>query len=182
MIKYILILVSMAAFSAPALAQEFGATLGFHQTTADTDATGTSIDGKLNFKAGMLIGMEMADKFKFRSGLIFSQRHIDATNSGFKTKVQLDYLDIPANVQYNFNEMFGLFGGMTFALNIADSYKPDPGVDQDVTKLIPLLDLGVNLTFSDMFGFDFYYQRGLGGFAKSLENHSTFGGNFILWF
>lgn len=180
--KFILVILSACAFSVPAFAQEFGAALGFHQTTADTDTTGASIDGVLGFKVGALVGMEMSEGLKFRSGLLYSQRHVESKFGTSKTKINFDYIDIPANVQYNVNEMFGLFGGLTFAINVADEVKPAPGTDIDAKKILPLLDLGVNLTFSDMFGFDFYYQRGMGGIANNLENYSTFGGNFLLWF
>lgn len=184
MLKHLCIFTLVFGLATPAFAQEFGGLLGVHQTTADTDATNTTVDGKLGFKAGVLIGFELVDQMKFRSGLLYNQRHIETKLGTTTTDVNFAYLDIPANVQFNFNEMFGIFGGLTFAINVNDDVKPSAGTanDPDADKMIPLLDLGVNLMFQDMIGFDFYYQRGLGGFARSLENHSTFGGNFIYWF
>ncbi len=185
MLKYLCILASVLTLATPAFAQEFGGLLGVHQTTADTDAANTTVDGKLGFKAGVLIGFELVEKLKFRSGLLYNQRHIETKTGGTTAEFNFAYLDIPANVQFNINEMFGLFGGLTFAVNVNDDVKLSTGGtagDPDADKMIPLLDLGVNLMFQDMIGFDFYYQRGLGGFADSLENHSTFGGNFIYWF
>lgn len=185
MLKHLCIVAVALLVGAPAGAQEFGGVLGVHQTTADTDTNGTSVDGKLGFKAGGLIAFELVERMKFRSGLLYSQRHIETKNALITNEVNFAYLDIPANVQFNFNEMFGVFGGLTFAINVNDDVKVSAGgtaTDPEADKMIPLLDLGVNMMFQDMIGFDFYYQRGLGGFAKSLENHSTFGGNFIYWF
>lgn len=184
MFKKILVLATTVFIAAPASAQEFGGLLGVHQTTADTDLTSASVDGKLNFKAGVLIAFELVDTLKFRSGLLYSQRHFELTQGANEYKYNFAYLDIPANVQFNFNEMVGVFGGLTFALNTSDDVKLAGGNagDPDADKMIPLLDVGVNLLFSDMIGFDFYYQRGLGGFANRLENFSTFGGNFIYYF
>lgn len=185
MTKSLCILILAFAFGGTANAQEYGAVIGVHQTSAETEANGVTVDGKLNFKAGLAVGFELVEKVKFRTGAIYNQRHFETKAGATEIKVNFDYLDIPANVQYGFNDMFSVFGGLTFAVNINDDVKsnvagalPDP----DTTKLVALLDVGVNMMFDDMIGFDFYYQRGLGGFADQLENYSTFGGNFLYWF
>lgn len=164
-----------------AQAQDFGVLLGVHQTTADSDTTGTSINGVFNFKAGLAVGLPLSDTAKFRTGLLYTQRHIETNTSGVKGKINFDYFDIPALVQFNVNEMFGLFGGLVVAVNVNDETKPKV-MDADVKSLIPLLNLGVNLMFQDLIGFDVYYERGLGEFANKLENYGTYGANFIYWF
>lgn len=185
MIKIISSLATVFFLSAPAFAQEFAATLGVQQTTADSNLSGVSVDGKLNFRAGALIGFELVDKVKFRSGLIYTQRHFDVKAGTATLEYKFDYFDVPALVQYNFSEMIGLFGGLNFGININDDVTYPAGTtatDPDAEKLIPLMTLGVNLMFNDMIGFDFYFERGMGKLAKNLENYSTFGGNFIYWF
>jgi hypothetical protein len=175
----------MSGFASNAEAQEFGATLGFHQTTADSNDAAVKVDGKLNFRAGLLVGFEMVEHLKFRSGLIYDQRHIDVTSGGLKFKYKFAYLDIPATVQYGFSEMFGVFGGMVFAVKATDSVEAPSGassVDPEAESIIPILTAGVNFLFSDLVGFDIYYERGMGRFAKGLENHSTVGANFNYWF
>ncbi len=165
-----------------AQAQEYGALLGVHQTSADSGTTGTSVDGVFNFKAGLAVGFGLSDTAKFRTGLLYNQRHVELDTAGIKTKVNLDYFDIPALVQFNVNPMFGFFGGLIVGVNINDEVKPKPATDPDVKTLIPLMSVGVNLLFEDMIGFDVYYERGLGEFANNLENYGTFGANFIYWF
>ncbi len=179
-----LLLVFTLLICSPALAQEFGGSIGFNQTTADSNIPGVSVDGKLNYKLGALVAFELADGFKFRSGLLYAPRNFDVKLLGRTIEVNLSYLDVPALVQFNVNEMVGLFGGMVFAFNTAEDVDVPAGItmETDVDKLIPLLHLGVNFLFQDMIGFDVYYERGLGEFAKHMENFSTFGANFIYWF
>jgi hypothetical protein len=172
-------------FSSLAWGQEWGATVGVHQTTADSNVTGASVDGKLNYRIGALLAFELGEGTKFRTGALYNTRHMDVTLPTGKYEYKFAYLDVPANIQYNFNEMVGVFGGMVIALNVGDDVDGPAGVtvrDPDAESMIAILNLGVNLTFNDMIGFDFYYERGMGRFADGLENHSTFGGSFLYWF
>lgn len=167
-------------------AQEFGALLGVHQTTADSAQNGVSIDGAFNFKAGMLVNFGLNDMAKFRTGLLYNQRHFETKSGGTKTaEINFNYLDVPALFQYNMNEMFGLFGGLVVGVNVGDDVKMSNGTtaaDPGTKSLIPLVQLGANVTFDDMIGFDLYYERGLGDFADHFKDFSTFGANFIYWF
>lgn len=179
--KSILVLALGMFLGTAVQAQEYGALLGVHQTSADSVNSGTSIDGGFNFKAGLAVAFELMEGTKFRSGLLYNQRHIEAKSAGVKSDINFDYFDIPALVQYNVNDMFGFFGGLVVGVNVNDDVHPK-GTDPDAKSLIPLLNLGFNLTFQDMIGFDVYYERGLGKFAENLENYGTFGANFIYWF
>jgi hypothetical protein len=175
-----------------AQAQEYGFLAGVHQTTAAFDGAsgGASIDGKFNFKFGLTMGFELAPGMRFRTGAIYNQRHFEMKNvtAGplvFDEKVNFDYVDVPANFQYNFNENIGVFGGLVVGININDKVNV-PGsnvnVDANANGLIPLVDVGVNILAADMIGFDVYYERGLGKIADGVKDYSTFGGNFIYWF
>jgi hypothetical protein len=188
MFKY-LVMVTTFLGAVSVSAQEYGAILGVHQTDADVKSSSEgSVDGKMGFKAGMAITFELGDETRFRTGALFTQRHLEIANgSGIgDTKILFDYIDVPVNLQYNLNDKFGLFGGFTVGVNVNDKVeypeqlasKPDP----DVEKMIPILNAGVSLTFDDMIGFDFYYERGLGEISNSLEKFNTFGLNFLYWF
>lgn len=171
-------------FSSFAFAQEYGASLGVHQTTADASNTTGSVDGKFNFKLGLAVNFELTGNSKFRTGALYNQRHMDYTVLGNGIELNFSYLDFPANFQYNFNPMIGLFGGLVVAAKVSDDVKTPVGVSYspNADSLLPLLDVGVNLLFEDMIGFDFYYERGLGKIAEGVENYSTFGANFIYWY
>ncbi len=185
MVFFLLIIVS--TFSANA--QEYAAVLGVHQTEAEPRGTisGTS-DAKMNFKVGVLASFELMGHTHFRTGLLYNQRHfeIDNPTTGAETKVNFDYIDIPANVQWHLNERIGFFGGLIIGVNTNEKIKysasanPMPAADSE--KMIPLLNAGVSLLFEDMIGFDFYLERGIGEIANNFENYKTFGANFLFWF
>jgi hypothetical protein len=186
MIKSLFIFAASLMMAASANAQEFGGLLGVHQTTADTDSSNVSVDGQFNFKAGVLVNFGLNDMAKFRTGLLYNQRHVELKAAGSKlAEVNFNYLDVPALFQYNVNEMFGLFGGLVVGVNVGDEYKKSNGVttaDIEAKSLIPLLQAGANVTFDDMIGFDLYYERGIGKYADGMKDFSTFGANFIYWF
>ena len=177
--------VCVSVLSSPVMAQEFGATIGIHQTTADSNTSGATVDGKMNFKLGGLVAFELIDQLRFRSGLIYNQRHFEVGTGGNTFEYNFAYFDVPINVQYNFNDTVGLFGGLIVAVNSSDDVEAPAGLtatDPDAEDMVPILNLGVNLLFQDMVGFDIFYERGMGKFADSLENFSTFGLNFNYWF
>ena len=182
------ILVSLLGllFAIPAFGQEYGFVAGVHQTGAETDIAGTSIDGKFNFKLGLAMGFELLPQMRFRTGTIYSRRYVEFNaSSTVKERLNYDYIDVPVNFQYNFNDMVGVFGGLVVGINISDKVDSPLGVpvsDRGTNGLIPLADLGLNFLFEDMIGFDLYFERGLGKFAENWKNFNTFGGNFIYWF
>lgn len=184
--KFLLVL-SALLISATAQAQEYGLLLGVHQTNAELEtAGGASTEGKFGFKAGLAMGFEIGPMMKFRTGAVYNQRHFDVKAGAAKQEVAFDYLDVPAFFQYNFNEMFGLYGGLNIGININDkvNYTPDvsPKPDVEANGLIPLVQVGGNFLFDDMIGFDVYYERGLGKFAKNVKDYNTFGANFLYYF
>jgi hypothetical protein len=185
MTKKFIVLAFGLLFSAAAGAQEFGVTLGVHQTTAGTDVSGASVDGQFNWKGGLAADFELAPMMHFRTGLIYDQRHVDVKIGANKTGMDFSYLDVPANFQYNLNEMVGLFGGLVVGINVDDKVDPPAGTtaaDPGAKGLIPLVDVGVNFLFDDLVGFDVYYERGLGSYADHMKDFSTFGANAIYWF
>lgn len=182
--------------STSAMAQEYGLTIGFQQNSADVEnpeGVSGKIDSKLGFSGGGLVAFELVENLKFRSGLIFNQRHIDYKVTSpdaaeGKYKLKFDYLDVPVNVQYNFNEMFGVYGGMIMGIKASDSADAPAGLDfdPDMESLYPLLNVGVNMIFEDMIGFDLFFERGIGEFATgddslSFKDYTTFGARFIYW-
>lgn len=183
----VLVLMAVLFGSGLVQAQEYGFLAGVHQTTASTDISGATLDGQFNFKAGLTMGFELAPGMRFRTGAIYNQRHVELNYGAGtrKDKVNFDYIDVPANFQYNFNEMVGLFGGLVVGINVSDKIDVPAGVTASspgANGLIPLADVGVNFLFADMIGFDVYYEQGLGKFADHMKGFSTFGGNFIYWF
>ncbi len=195
MIKPILAIFFGLAVSCFANAQEYGLGIGVHQTTASVDSTSGltgSVSGKLGFDLGLHVAFELVPNLRFRTGFIYDQRQFDYKYSSFgggKIEFNFAYLDVPVNLQYNFNEMVAVYGGLIVGVKASDSIKAPSALgtmDFSMKSMYPLFNAGVNLMFDDMIGFDFFLEHGIGEFASdssgtSLKDYSTFGMRFIYW-
>jgi hypothetical protein len=178
--------------SANAMAQDYGLTLGVHQTTATVD-TGTSaasfpagsVSGRLNFDLGLTASFELVPNFRFRSGVLYDTRAFDykLANGAGTFSFNYAYVDVPVNVQYNFTPMVGIYGGLIVGIKASDSKTTPTGFvyDGSMKSMYPLVNLGVNFMFNNMFGFDLYGEDGLGEFADHMKNYQTIGMHFIYW-
>jgi hypothetical protein len=188
---------SMMMIGSVAYSQDFGVIAGFHQTNASgTSVNGVdaSITGKFNFRIGGAVSVPLADQVAFRSGLVYTQRHFDSDFSAAGVplatgSLKFDYIDVPALVQFNFNENVGIFGGLVAAFNVGKDCSLSNGqscsannIDTGVNSLIPLLMVGVNGTFQNQFGIEAYYERGMGKIYDRAKDYSDFGANFLYWF
>ncbi len=199
MTKTLLVLAGALLLSSVAQAQDYGLTVGIHQTSGSIDnspvasqlsgATG-SVSGKLGFDAGLTFSMELLPNIRFRSGLLYDQRQfdykLDGALSGHTIGLNFYYLDVPVNVQYNFTPMIGVYGGLIVGIHAGDSVtkggitiNPDPG--QNVKSMYPLINVGANFMFNDMIGIDLFFENGLGAASDNVKNFSTFGMHFIYW-
>lgn len=169
-----------------AQAQDFGIILGVQESNATASNAGWSTSGEFGFKIGGVVSAPLADKVNFRSGIVYTQRHFDLKDSaGDKLVNSFDYIDVPALVQYNFTENFGIFGGLMVAFNVNDSVSSsNSSLSTTVTgnkSLIPLVQIGFNGTFNNQYGVEAYYEQGLGDIYDGAKNFSVFGANFIYW-
>lgn len=177
--------------SSVAMAQDYGLTIGIHQTTATVDgltASGVpvsgSVSGKLGFDAGLTASFELVPNVRFRTGLLYDTRQFDyKINNIGKVSYNFAYIDVPVNVQYNFNQTVGIYGGLIVGIKASDSTSIPSGFtyDPDMKSLYPLVNAGFNFMFNDMIGFDLFYEAGLGEFADHAKNYSTVGMHFIYW-
>lgn len=178
--------------SSVSFAQDYGLTLGVHQTTATIDTAGStpalgtgSVSGKLGYDFGLTVSFELMPAIRFRSGLLYDTRQIDyKLNSGVGTiSYNFAYLDVPVNAQYNFTPMFGLYGGLIVGIKASDSTSVPGGgnYSPNMKSLYPLVNAGANFMFNDLVGFDLYYEYGLGNAADNVKNFSTVGLHFIYW-
>ena len=181
--------------SSAAVAQDYGLAIGVHQTSATVDLSGdpayTGVTGSagssLGFDLGFLASFELMPGFRFRTGALYNARpfefKITAPIAG-TAKFNYAYIDVPVNVQYNFTEQFGLFGGMIVGIKASDKVDlpaGSPSADLGMKSMYPLFNIGGNFTFDDMIGFDLYYEMGMGSFNDVAKNYSNFGMHFIYW-
>lgn len=182
---YLTLATAFVSLSSPSTvwAQEFGILGGFGQTTAESKVTGVSTEGEIGFRVGGVAKFEMTSEMFFRSGLIYSYRPFGVKSGATEGSAKFAYLDVPALLEYKMNDTFGFFGGLVIGINTSDKAEWN-GQDidpQGMKSMYPLAQVGVNLLFQDMFGFDIYYERGLGEIHDGAENYSTFGANFVYW-
>lgn len=185
----LLFMTALGLASISAHGQDFGLTAGVLDSNASaksgTTAGSLSTSGDFGFRAGGVVSVPLTDQLLFRSGLIFTQRHFDIKNAaGTSATLDFDYIDIPILAQYNFTENFGAFGGLIASANVNHSGGGVGTIGFDVTGtkgLYPLLQVGVNGTFQNMFGVEAYYEYGLGDICDYAKNFSVFGLNFIYW-
>jgi hypothetical protein len=173
-----------------AQAQDYGLTAGLSQSNASASGNlsnaNYSNSGEFGFRAGGVASFPLMDNLKFRTGLIYAQRHFTLKHDSPDVKITFnnDYLDIPVLAQYNFNEVFGLFGGIVAAVNVNKSVSSNVTVtnaDSGTKNLLPILQLGINATFDNMYGVEAYYEFGLGDISDNAKNFNVFGANFIYW-
>lgn len=177
------IIAALLFLSSGAFAQDYSVSLGVNRTDAQAGSLGAagpvSVDGKLNFRIGGGLAYEFQPAWRLRTGLEYVQRHI-AWNRGTNgvAKIDLEYLDVPLNAQYNFTPMIGVFGGLKAAFKISDKVRyPDKySFDLSAESIISLFDLGVAFNLDDLFGVEAYYERSFGGeFAYRLSEFSEGG-------
>jgi hypothetical protein len=197
MIRGLVFLTLFSVFSSVAMAQDYGVSIGVHQTTAATDPSqqggslsgyNGSITGLLGLDLGFVAAFDLVPNLKFRTGLIYDmkpfQEKIPLSNGATSTVTfNFSYIDLPIDFQYNLNSMFGVFAGVVVGIKASDSvsssYVP---VVANMKALYPLVNAGMNFTFDNLYGFDAYYEYGLGDFADNVKNYSTFGLRFVYWF
>lgn len=181
MSKFLLSLLVGLFVSVPGLAQEFGATGGFHYSTATAKAGGVDEEGEIGYKLGLVARFEMVNQLNFRSGVLYSFRPFDFKSGGTTYSHEFAYIDVPALVELKLNDMAGIFGGVVIGIN-ADDKISGGATAEGLNDIIALLNAGVSLIFNDLYGFDIYAERGLGDVYDGAEDITSFGANFVFWF
>ena len=183
----IFILISSLFLSLGARAQEYGFLIGVHQSNARTSLDNVSGNAVLNFDLGLAMSFELLPDFRFKTGAIYNERHVDFKNSAADqtTSYNFAFIDVPVNFQYNFTSLVGVYAGLVIGINVNDKVKVPtgtPAADPGAKSLIPLADLGLSFLFNDMIGFDLYYEHGLGDYASKVHDLNSFGGNVLYYF
>ena len=177
------------ALGASAHAQDFGITAGLSGSNATAKVSGQSAGStQFGFRAGGVASFPLTDSLKFRTGVMYSQRHfVLSDTAGNSATASFEYIDVPVLAQYNFNDSFGIFGGIIAAINVNNSVNTSNFVGGGTSSatgtngFYPLVQVGVNGTFDNMYGVEAYYEMGMGSIYDGAKNYSVFGANFIYW-
>ncbi len=175
----ILLLTAALVFGSLSLQAE---KMAFHGglSLASGEYSAVSYSSETGFQAGVLYYQPMSGDMMFRTGAAITQRKMSFTSGG---KVNVDYmhLDVPATVQMNTSEKFGVFGGLNFALKMSDSCSVTGSTCQinDPESLYYGLQLGVHIAFSQDNAMEVVYEKGLNDMARTLEVNRI-GLNFVM--
>lgn len=149
--RMILVLLALVMGSA-AQAQEYGFFVGMNSSVFKTD--GMSWDRDMGFTLGGQYFIPVNENIIFRTGGGLVQKASKGTQSGTKYEFSFTYLEIPATVLFNINEMVGLIAGLNFDLKMADSCKAG----------------GQTCTFTDAKSFT--YSAAFGGRFNLVDAHN----------
>ena len=120
---------------------------------------------KLGFHAGILGHIHINPRFALQPELIFSTQGTTYKANGLDNKLNLNYLNIPLNFQYMFDNGFRLQAGPQ--LGILASAKLKTGdIKSDTKSNFKIADIGLTVGFSYVkpttgLGFDIRYNHGL---------------------
>lgn len=188
----IFIFAILSFFMASAQAQTLGFQAGVHHTTAKSEPSLGDEDAEINYRIGLLGIFDMSDTFNLRTGVTYTTRHAtwsdDTPFVGTDITFEFAYVDIPVLFQFQINDIFAFYVGPVVAINV-DKGIEGGGDATEVEDLYILGQVGGNFMW-DGIGFDVYFERGFGEFAKAdattgqpdLKDYTSIGANFVMLF
>lgn len=131
---------------------------------------------KLSFHAGILSHIHIKPKFAIQPELIFSAQGTTYKANGLENKLNLNYLNIPVNFQYMFDNGFRLQAGPQ--LGILTTAKLKTGdVASDTKSNFKIADIGITAGVSYVkpsigLGIDIRYNHSLSNINSNNSIHS----------
>lgn len=184
------LLVVSGLFSSAAFADlSYGIEAGMRSQSGDTDVTGGSTDSQTAMQVGMFGIMPISSAWNIRTGLLYTQRPLSEKISGIENKIDMNYVDIPFNIMYKFEDYAGVYLGVNLAINMDKKCSAAGCSMGDVSSpLIPLV-VGAAFKFSPNFGLNVYFESASGKVATvnnvtthDLKNYRAVGANLLLTF
>lgn len=171
----LLILLMTAGFGVRA--EEWGLTFGLH------DATVESGNSEIGVHGGILTSLFFSKTLKLRSGLIYTQRHFDLEDGGHSYFYHYDDVDLPALLQYNVRPGFGVFAGPVFGFNVLHDVSGSPALNGSGVgaEILPLLQMGTNFIFDNMYGFDVFFEEALQPIDANARQFKSVGLSFVYY-
>lgn len=181
------LLVISGLFSSAAFADlNYGLELGVRSQSGDTDVAGGSTDSKTAMQFGIFGIMPISGAWNVRTGLLYTQRPLVETVSGVENKIDMNYVDIPLNIMYKFEDYAGVYLGVNLAINMDKKCGAANCTISDVTSPLIPLTVGASFKFAPNFGLNIYFESAGGKVAKvnthELSNYRAIGANLLLTF
>ena len=184
--KIVLVLVTVSSFFSSAAFADltYAIEAGIRQQSGDTDVTGYSTKSQMGFQFGASAVFPISGPWNLRTGMLYTQRPLVLENdtTSEEIKVSMNYLDVPLQVMYKFEDYAGVFIGTSLAFNIDNSSDNKTAFKtSDVeTPFLPIV-FGASFKFAPQLGATLYFESG-SSIAKDLSNYRAVGANLLVTF
>jgi len=149
-----------------------GTKIGLNSYTINTD-NNSGFDSRIGIHAGLLGHIHISEDFALQPEIVYSMQGAKSGNNELK----LDYINIPVNVQYMFDNGFRLQAGPQLGLLInakADNNNSSSNIKDDFKNIDAGLTFGVGYVHPPTdFGIDLRYNLGLNDISESSNVEST---------
>ncbi len=137
---------------------------GLNAFSIATDNTTTN-DTKLSYNLGLLGHIHLSRQWAFQPELVYSVQGTSYKSGGVDSKLNLNYLNIPLNIQYMFDNGFRLQAGPQIGILTGANLKSGSS-STDVKSSFKGTDIGLTLGISYVqpstgMGIDGRYNHGL---------------------
>ncbi|MFN7903916.1 MAG: outer membrane beta-barrel protein [Pseudobdellovibrionaceae bacterium] len=157
---------------------------GFRQQNGEVD-NAKGISPQTGFQFGGTAAFEISGKLYFRTGVLYTQRPLKATNKATDTELEfkMNYFDVPVTALYKINDFAGIYGGLIVATNLEKTWKlGGSSIDaQDVKSPILPFVMGTQFKFHPDMGINLFYEMA-GEIAKGLSNYQAVGASLMFTF
>ncbi len=170
------VLFSVSAFAANYT--DMALEVGFRHQNGDV--TGAETNAKLGYQVGVTAAFPMAEKVSFRSGLLYTQKNVEAEVGPFKQDLKFTYVEIPLTALFKFADYGGVYGGVNLSLNLDDDCGTTActGVESMTTPIV----VGATFKFAPQLGGNVYVESLSGDVADGIKNFTAVGANIMVTF
>jgi len=164
-------------FGGAAQAMDMGLAVGYRLNDGKSSSTpAQTVDGEGSLQVGGLIYAPIADRFEFRSGFMYTQRHYTVAN----TSVELSYLDVPLTVMAKLADYGGIFAGVNLGLKAGEDCG---GSDcQETESMVTPITFGGFFKFAPQVAVEVFYELQSGEIIQGLEDTTAVGANAVITF
>lgn len=144
------------------------------------DVTGAETNAKMGYQFGLTAAFPVAEKFSFRSGLLYTQKNIEVESGATKRDFKFTYVDIPLTGLFKFADYGGIYAGLNLSLNLDDDC--GAGNCSNVESMTTPFIFGATFKFAPQLGGNVYVETLSGDVADNVKDFTAVGANLMITF
>jgi Outer membrane protein beta-barrel domain len=154
--------------------------VGFRSQNGDVDGAGVSTNAQVGYQFGLTASFPVAEQWSIRSGLLYTQKNVEAEVLTTKQDLKFTYVEIPATALFKFADYGGVYAGLNISLNLDDDCGTTActGVKSLTTPLV----IGAQFKFAPQMGGSVYVESLSGEVADGVKNFTAVGANLMITF